>query len=200
MATMTAAAQAYEQAVAKGQKVYNRKQTSERCQDGTLVHSECPGTYFGFASYTIPTQFRCPCKCHTPKATCRRCGMDGLAWAESYKFGRTSWTLYQPLARPVNSTYRMQHTCGVDHNALAGREVTTQDAITTERDWLRAERTEARATGDDRRSAALTAYSPMIHDLARPGDLTFEEIVADELPEDEDIRARARALYDLFHG
>jgi hypothetical protein len=192
---VTTAAAAYGQATAKGQKTYSRKQMSERCADGTFVHSECSGTFFGFVSYIVPTQFRCPCKCHDPKVTCKRCGMTGLAWAETYKFGHAKWTLYQPLERVVNSTYRMEHRCGVDHNVIQNREGTTQDIAKAEREWVRAERLEAREAGDDRRSAALTAYSPMISDLARPGGLTFDQIVADELPADEDIQARARALY-----
>lgn len=194
------AAEAYERAVAKGQKTYNRKQMSERCQDGTLVHSECSGTFFGFVSYATPTQFRCPCKCHEPKATCKKCGMSGLAWAETYKFGHRKWALYQPLQQALNSTYRMQHTCGVDHNVMQNREISVQDIIREETEWVRFERMDAREAGDDRRVTALIEYRTLINDLARPGGLTFEQVAMNDLPEDEDIRERARALYNIGKG
>lgn len=194
----TTALVAYERAAASGQKTYSRTKVSSDCEQ--RVHSLCSGAYHALVSYTVPTRYRCPCKCHAPGATCRRCGMGGLAWAEVYVRRTTAWRLYQPLERVVNATYRLEHTCGVDHNVAQRAEGMTQDVVKAERDWVRAERFEAREAEDDRRSAALTAYSPMIHDLARPGSLTFAEIVGDELPNDEDIRARARALFDAGKG
>lgn len=192
---MTATAmQAFEAAASKGEKTYNRKRISDLC--ARRVHSECSGAVHTFTSYTVPTRLNCPCKCHTPAATCKRCGMSGLAWAEAWKFRRSAWSLYQPLERPLNNTYRMEHHCGVDHNVAATRGLAVEDLLREERAWVRTERFAAREDGDDRRSAALTAYSPIITDLARPGGLTFEQIVQDELPEDEDIRERARALFE----
>lgn len=193
---MTTATAAYEQAAAKGQKVYSRKKVSGLCEAGVYNHSSCSGTWFGYQSYTVPTQFRCPCKCHAPQATCKRCGASGLAWAETYKFGHLKWTLYQPLAAAVNDTYRMEHRCGVDLNASQNREADIQEMVRAERAWLKTERFVAREDGDTRRSAALIDYGTLLGDLARAGDLGFEETVGRDLDGYEDIQARARALYD----
>ena len=195
MATTTAS-QSYADAVAKGKKVYNRKSISDRCDAQTRVHSECPGTYFGFQSYVVPTQFRCSCKCHTPTATCKRCGMTGLAWAETFKFGRTAWSLYQPVDHPTNSTYRLEHRCGVDRNAEQDAVVTRESLFHAERTWLREERRIARMDGNDTRMAGLTAYSTILNDLMWSGGQSFDEVVGSEVLADDDIIERARALYE----
>lgn len=196
--TVTALA-AYEQAVAKGQKTYNRKKISDNCDRRN--HSQCAGEFHGYASYVIPTLFRCPCKCHAPQATCKRCGATGLAWAETWKFGRSAWSLYQPLTAIVNETYRMEHHCGVDHNDVQARKIDIDALVREEDAWTKTERFIAREDGNDARSTDLTTYRTLHHDLAHPGEMSFEVVLMDELATaDADILERARALYDAGKG
>ena len=85
-------------------------------------HESCPLTWG--AGDVHGTAYRCSCECHTPRATCRRCGMGGLAWAQfpQQGFRRNRLlvpTLFQPLSEPIKiggfaPVSTLRHCCGID--------------------------------------------------------------------------------------